>query len=582
MRATTDPHWALAGPAVGRAALLLALGAAVGGVAGLAAGLFVEAVVAFNRLFLLSGYARLSAGLADLPLLLLTLAVPVCGGATVAFLVRRADPRGRPTGPADVIRAAQLGQPMPGPRSGAISTLTAALSLGVGASVGQYGPMVVLGAFVGDVVRRLRLGMPGIEAIAIACGVSAAIAGAFGAPMAGLVFAHEVVLRHFALRAFAPVTVAAIAGDVVGRFLFARAPVLPLNGPAVGHPTEYVLFGLLGLFAAGVSLLYMTALLTAARRGAVLPMPPVMRGAAAGLVVGIALLTFPEITGLGPLTLRLATIEGAFAPGELAILLVGKLALTALCLGMGFVGGVFSPALIVGCAAGGLFWTFAAALSGTAPATFAACVVAGMVAVTTPVVGAPLAGILIVLELTRSYDMATASMVAIVVSNGVTTRVFGRSLFDRQLQLAGIDLSRGRARARLDALPVANLIAAEAPVCPGTTTQADLAALLARGGWSEGFLTDAEGHYAGRVRAVALDPASRAEVASLGDREGLKFDTATSVGAAMERLGGFVGDAIPVVDRDSGRLLGVVTEAAVIRAYLQIEDDIEREDHARL
>lgn len=582
MRATTDPHWPLAGPAVGRAALLLALGAAVGGAAGLAAGLFVEAVVAFNRLFLLSGYARLSSGLTDLPLLLLTLAVPVVGGATVAWLVRRADPRGRPTGPADVIRAVQLGQPMPGARSGAVSTLAAALSLGVGASVGQYGPMVVLGAFVGNGVRRLRLGLPGIEAIAIACGVSAAIAGAFGAPLAGLVFAHEVVLRHFALRAFAPVTVAAIAGDVVGRFLFVRTPVLPLSGTAVGHPAEYALFALLGLVAAGASLLYMTALLIGARRGAALPMPPALRGAAAGLVVGMAFLTFPEITGLGPLTLRLATIEGAFAPGELAVLLFGKLALTALCLGMGFVGGVFSPALIVGCATGGLFWTCVAALSGSAPASFAAYVVAGMVAVTTPVVGAPLAGILIVLELTRSYDMAIASMVAIVVSNGVTTRVFGRSLFDRQLQLAGIDLSRGRARARLDALPVAELIAAGAPVCPATTPQADLAAMLARGGWSEGFLTDDAGRYVGRVRAAAVDHSSRTDAAALADREGLRFDVTTSVGAAMERLGNFVGDAVPVVERDSGCLVGVVTEAAVIRAYLRIEDDIEKEDHARL
>ena len=148
--------------------------------------------------------------------------MPTVGGLLVGLAHRYLSPAGRPLGPPDVIRAVQFNAALPDARSGLVSTATAALSLGAGASVGQYGPMVYLGALIGGAARRLRLGVPNLPAIAVSCGVAAAIATAFNAPIAGLVFAHEVVLRHYATQAFAPVTVASATGYVIANVVFDR------------------------------------------------------------------------------------------------------------------------------------------------------------------------------------------------------------------------------------------------------------------------------------------------------------------------------------------------------------------------
>ncbi|RXJ73232.1 hypothetical protein CS022_10845 [Veronia nyctiphanis] len=126
--------------------------------------------------------------------------VTTLGGLVTGLLVSYISGLKRPLGPPDTIQAVQLNQPMPDTKSGLVSTLAAVISLGCGASVGQYGPLVYMGALVGDLLRKLQLGFESYRSIFIACGVAAAISSAFSAPIAGLVFAHEVILRHYSMR----------------------------------------------------------------------------------------------------------------------------------------------------------------------------------------------------------------------------------------------------------------------------------------------------------------------------------------------------------------------------------------------
>jgi CIC family chloride channel protein len=325
----------------------------------------------------------------------------------------------------------------------------------------------------------------------------------------------------------------------------------------------------------------MHLLLASARLAPRSGLPPVLRPAAAGLALGVAALWLPDVLGIGTEALRFATIEGAFGAGELALLVAAKMALTALCLGFGFVGGVFSPALLIGVLFGALAWTAvdAAALANSGVAVYALC---GMMAMTSPVIGAPLTTILIVFELTRNYDITIAAMVAVVFSNLITHRVFGRSLFDVQLARQGIDLSAGRDEARLDAIPVADcageghvLIRADEPLAQAT-------ARLRASDWLVGFVTDAEGTYLGILREPDAVAARDVPLAGLVRRGGLAFDETTSVLAAMRELEGFVGDAVPIVERETGRLLGVVTEAAIVQAYLEVSRMLRREENAPL
>ena len=423
---------------------------AVGSAASLAAIGFVDAVHYLNDRLLMSPYARILAE--DQPGLVATatILVPTIGGLIVGLVVHFLVQEKRGLAPPDAILAAQTTRPAPGFRSGVASTFAALVSLGSGASVGQYGPLVYLGAMFGNLVGRLRLNLRHQRSIAIACGVAAAISTAFNAPIAGLVFAHEVILRHYSLRAFAPVTVAAATGYIIANVIFDRPALFLVNFDRVAHSYEFVFFALEGVLCAGLAWVFMVLLrlsTNAARRWIGVAWA---RPAAAGLTVGLVALWIPEVLGIGQETLRFATIEGAFGIGELALIIIAKLGLTALCVGFGFVGGVFSPALLIGILFGaffGLVLPYVVPVPHSGLVVYAIC---GMMALASSVIGAPLTTILIVFELTRSYDLTIAAMVSVVFANLISYRVIGRSLFDLQLRARGFDLSLGRDKAILE------------------------------------------------------------------------------------------------------------------------------------
>jgi len=538
----------------------------VGAAASLAAIGFVEVVALLNDLLLVAPRARVQFAGSALALSLATLAVPTAGGLIVGLMITRLSRHGRPLGPPDVIGAVQLGAAPPGLREGSVSTLGAAVSLGFGASVGQYGPMVLLGAVLGALAARCRLGIANLPAIAMACGVAAAIATAFNAPIAGLVFAHEVVLRHYATQAFAPTTLAAVTGYVISNVIFARPPLFLVEFAGVAHGYEFLFFALVGVICAGVAIGFMrlTLLLSALRSR--LPGPRALHPAGAGLAVGALALWLPDVLGTGREALRFATIESAFGAIELPLIIVAKIGLTSLCIAIGFAGGMFSPALLIGVLLGALAWTAGPALAGLPNSGVAVYAICGMMALAGPVTGAPLTMILIVFELTRNYDLTIAAMVAVVISNLIAHRLFGRSFFDVQLAGRGVDLSGGRDRARLNSERVAARAHPPPVIAAAGEGAGAVRDRLSRSGWSTAPVTDPGGVFLGEIVPAAHPPERTAGEGAT--RPALIFDEATTLAGALDELRAFVGEAVPVVHSGDGRLLGIVTEADLIAAQI--------------
>lgn len=562
--------------------MLVLIGTAltIGAMASLAAIGLVELVAILNAFFLVTPRARVQWEQLPWLVTVATLLVPTFGGLLVGLAHRKLSPIGHPLGPPDVIRAVQFRTALPDTRSGLISTATAALSLGTGASVGQYGPMVYLGALIGGLARRLQLGVPNLAAISISCGVAAAIATAFNAPIAGLVFAHEVVLRHYSTQAFAPVTVASATGYVISNVIFDRPALFLVDFSGVEQGYEFALFAALGLVIALAAVGFMRLLLSTGPAMARLIRRPELRPAAAGLVVGLTALALPDVLGIGAETLRFTTIEGAFGQGELVILILAKAGLTALCIGAGFSGGVFSPALLIGSLIGALFWMLVSGVAGIPTSGVSIYAIGGMMAFASAVIGAPLTCILIVFELTRNYDVTIGAMVAVVFSNLVSHRVFGRSLFDVQLAGRGVDFSHGRDRARLAAMPVVALASDDAVEAGVDEAPAAVTERLEAQGWRQAYVTDAAGCLVG-----VFESGSRHAGLTVGETARpapLVFDDDTNVAQAMERLRGFVGDAVPVVERGSGRYLGAVSEAAVVAAWLDESKRLRKEENESL
>ena len=569
-----------------RIASIAVLGLVVGVLTSLAAIGFVELVFALNDWLLIAPRSRFMMDDARL-LLIATVCVPALGGLVVGVL-HRFIPERRSHGPPDVIRAVQgLDGRIPA-RSGFLSALASIVSLGAGASVGQYGPLAHLGATLGSLAARISRDSRWMATVGVGCGVAAAISTAFNAPIAGIVFAHEVILRHYSLRAFAPITVAATMGYVVANVVFERPPLFRVEAISVGFAPEFLGFILIGAAGAFVAVLYMRAILLSGRIAGRLPVADYLKPTLAGAVLGLAAIWLPDILGIGKETLRFAVIDHAFAPGELAFLLAAKILATALCIGFGFAGGVFSPALLVGILFGALAGNGAELVLGELRSDVAVYAICGMVAVTSAVIGAPLTTILIVFELTRNYDLATAAMVSVVFSNLVSYRIFGRSLFDVQLRMRGFDLSAGREKVILDAGRIESYVTRDYTALAPDIALGEAKSRLLAARSHEGYVVDAGGVYLGTVKLETLVSAEESgglepetPVARLAEREALILTPKTSIRAAMEQMGDFVGESIPVLEEgDGGRMQGVVFEASIVRAYLDTMDDIRREENA--
>ena len=460
-----------------RMTALALVGVVVGLITAFAAIGFVAAVEYLNDLLFVSSASRTTLGGA--PLALVTIAVLTLGGLAVGLLLQYGADHREPIGPADTIFAVQLHERLPAPAAGLNSTIAAILSLGCGASVGQYGPLVYLGTLVGQVTNRWQLGLSDIRTIAIACGVAAAISTAFNAPIAALIFTHEVILRHYSLRMSAAVTVASASGYLVANVIFDRPPLFLMAFDGSFREVEFILFAVLGIACGLLAVVFMKLLHQSAALSAKIRIPRFCKPMLAGFAVSLVALQIPEILGAGQELFNLSSLAANYTVDALIVILVAKLLVTVLCIGFGFAGGVIFPSLLIGVLFGEIFALLVPGLlldDYSGPAVYAVC---GMMALMSPVIGAPMTALLLVFELTRSYEFTVAAMVAIVFANFVSLRWFGRSLYDRQLVDKGIDLSMGRERAYLMHRKVADLVVDTVPVLYCDQTVADLRRKLA-------------------------------------------------------------------------------------------------------
>lgn len=564
--------------AVARLLIGMCVGLAFGFVMSVVSNLFVIAVQQATRLREgpVAGWLTLGeSGVSAAPVVCLLLA------AALVLMIRSWLGIGRWHGPADSIHAAHRTDNELDIRAGFGSTLAALVSASGGASVGQYGPLVHFGATMGSALRQLS-GRILTTDVFIGCGVAGAIAAGFNAPIAGVVFAHEAILRHFSLRAIAPIAVASISSSWFSGQMFVSAPLFDLA------PAKLDLMHVLpGALVAGpifglVAVLFMLAIRHSARFAAASGLSPGRQIFAAAIITGLAGMAVPEALGLGtgPLSIIL---DGGYGTIFLLILLLAKLVLTALCIGFGLFGGIFSPALFVGAAAGALAGRVVGMVAGAGAIGTGMAValpICGMAAVASAVIGAPIAGVIIILEMTMNYEFALAAMLSIVICLMVSDALFGHSFFDRQLLDRGIDVAQGRGHIEMMESEVLEIVSRDfVTVSPDDGVAAVIRNLAAEGA-SEGYVLAGDGRFQGKVTLQSLVKArANAKLVGLMQPDPISIKHDASLQQAIEIASGFVGESIPVIDRDSGIMHGIVTEADLFQLYLSLQSrivDLER------
>lgn len=370
------------------------------------------------------------------------LLAPAAGGLAVGLFLQYLMPGRRAQGVADVIEArALLGCRIPA-REGLSSALVSAVSLGAGASAGREGPVVHLGATLASVLVDLFKLSHAARRTLLACGVAAAVSASFNAPIAGVLFALEVILGHYAIRAFVPIAISSVAATVIARIHLGDFPAFAIPDYQITSYWEFPAFALLGLTCAGVAIGFQFALVASDRIAESVDVPLWTRPVIGGLMVGGIAIWFPQILGVG-YDATDAALKLQFPLYLLLVLLVLKTVATAITLASRFGGGVFSPSLYLGAMTGGAFGIIAASIFPEVASSHGLYAIVGMGAVAAAVLGAPISTTLIVFELTGGYEMTIALLLAISISTGLTQAVHGQSFFHYLLSTRGIFLKDG-------------------------------------------------------------------------------------------------------------------------------------------
>lgn len=497
--------------------------------------------------------------------------------AVSIYLVRRFSKMPRYHGPADSILVAHVQGNQTQVRDGLWTTLVAFLAIGGGAPVGQYGPLVHFGAVIGGALKGLVKKIEVETDVVLGCGVAAAISAGFHAPLAGVVFAHEVILRHLSFRAIMPITVSSVVSLALNKMLFESQPLFKLEIEGIELTSLLMPLFVSSLCFGLVAVIFMRSLLYFNTLGAKIGGSPARSLSIAFLGCLIIGLIAPEVMGLGSSVIKIL-LSDSYSLIFVAFLLILKILATSVAIGFGMFGGVFSPALFLGACTGAILTKIFAFFGFVFSANILG--LAGMAAVSACVVGAPISLVIIILELTQSYELAVLTMLSTAVSVALANLFFGHSLFDEQLFRRGFDVSLGRVNLALSQMKILDIVTDDFVKIQKDTKIIDAIDIVKKSEKSECYCLDENGSLIGKSSLNILLGSDENDffVDHLAQNP-IQLDKDHSLLEALEIASKFVGESIPVTDGSSKVLLGVVTEADIFSAYLNVQHKADSIEH---
>ena len=561
--------------------LLIVLAALVGVGAGYGAIFFRWLIHAINDLAYPGGIGL--AELSALPWYVLVL-VPVAGGAIVGpliyFLAREAKGHGVP----EVMDAVANQGGRIRPRVAAVKTAASAVSIGVGASVGREGPIVQIGSSLGSTVGQILHMDDRSLRLLIGCGASAGIAATFNAPLAGALFALEVILGAGSVRIFTPLVVASVAATAISRHHLGDFPAFDVPAYELVSGWELALYVVLGCLAALVAVLFSRGLYKVEDLWNAIPLPDWSKPVLGGAMIGGLALVAPHVMGVG-----YEAIDGALSAGAplglplMLGLVLAKILATHLSLGAGFSGGVFAPSLFIGAMLGGAFGVLAnAALPPELVAPSGAYALVAMGAVVSATTHAPLTAILIVFEMSGDYRIIVPLMLACLIASVLSVRLSRESIYTLKLIRRGSPLGQSGRDEVMKATRIEVLMQpAPPPITPALPFPAIVDAVLAHGP-TPVYVTAPDGQLLGTVGLEEIGSVIRegdvlGNIVIAADVMRPVFGTLKpddTLARAVEQMTRQEREVLPVVDGDE-RLLGVLRHADILAHY---EREVLRKD----
>ena len=403
---------------------LFLLSVLVGCISGLGAVLFRNVIKIFKILFFHD--------LSFLPLFL----IPAIGGLIVGIIIKMGAPQARGHGVPEVLEAVLLKSGIIKLKVAITKILASSISIASGGSVGREGPIVQIGSTLGSfIAQKFNLSKQEIITL-VGAGASGGVAGTFNAPIAGVFFSLEIILRDFTVRSITPVVISSVISSFISHIFFGDVPAFLIPSYKISSYLELLNFALLGAFAGIIGVLFIKTLYKLEDIFLSTKLPSYIQPAIGGLIVGLIGMYYSEIFGVGYEAIENAIFD-KYPTKLLLVLLFLKIIATSITIGSGGSGGVFAPSLFLGTMLGTYWGNVSKTIFNfkTDPGAYG---IVGMGAVVTATTHAPLTSLLIIFEMTRNYSLILPLMSAIATGIVVSQSLSKESIYTMKLARRGV------------------------------------------------------------------------------------------------------------------------------------------------
>jgi CIC family chloride channel protein len=421
--------------------------------------------------------------------------------------------------------------------------------------------------------------------IFVTAGSAAAIAAAFNAPLAGAFYGYELILGSYMPSALPPIAVAAVCGALSQRFIAGPQPLFDVQGGVPLDIHSYVLFGFMGVLAAGIAIVAMMGVTWTERSLKHSPIPDWMRPCVGGIALSVIACFFPQVLGSGHGAIEYY-LHASVALLPLLLLLGAKLLASAISVGSGFRGGLFSSSLFLGCLFGGAFAKCVGYFEPHLAVQYVAFLLVGMGSVAAAIIGAPLTMVLLVLESTGDFPVTVGVLVSVIASATIVRLTFGYSFSTWRFHVRGLGLRGAYDIGWIADLTVARLMRSDPKLVSTALPLKTLREKYPPGTAKRVFAIAPDGHYAGWIDMAVindpgLDEAVEAGVAAdMVQQRDFYLLPDDNVRTALARFDESQSETLPVLSaRADPRVVGYVTEAYAFKRYAQ---ELERRRSAEL
>jgi len=504
----------------------------------------------------------------------LKIGLPALGGLLVGPIIYFGAHEAKGHGVPEVMEAVALRGGRIRSRVALVKILASGISIGSGGSVGREGPIVQIGSSIGSTLARILRVPREREKTMVGCGAAAGIAATFNAPIAGVLFAIEILLGDFGLSTFSPVVLSSVTATTISRHYFGDFPAFIISSYKVISLWEFLFYPLLGIAAGLVALLFIISLYKCEDIFNALKIPDYLKPALGGLLLGGLLCKWPYVFGVGYGAVNLA-LKNQLPVLLLFSLIFVKILATSITLGSGASGGIFAPSLFIGAMTGGFFGSYVHELFPLITANSGAYALVGMGALVAGTTHAPITAILIIFELTGDYGIILPLMLSCILSTIITTSLEHGSIYTIKLLRRGIDISEGWEQNILRTLCVREIMSDRVITIPESMQLVDIINTLKIYNISYLHMVNGRDELTGVISfrdirpMLQEDTLKRSVVArDIATKDVLTVCASDNVQLALEKMGLRGISQLPVVAEDNGiKVVGTVNKKDVLAAY---------------